>query len=108
MVCTFGVLWNIVEVARKKVVGMDTLVILLRSFMSNRFLTTRKRMHLSQAGMAERLLIDPRSYIDLEHGKSLCSTRVLILYLLQCDDNPANLLSDLRLEMEHTNHETQF
>ena len=34
--------------------------------------------------MAERLHIDPRSYAELEHGRSLCCTRVFILYLFNC------------------------
>lgn len=83
---------------------MDALVILLRDFMSSRLLTTRKRMRLTHARMAERLLIDTRSYGELERGKSLCSTRVLVLYLLQCDDSVEQLWADFRTEMERDGH----
>ena len=64
--------------------ALDSYMSSLRSFMSADFLTTRKAMGLTQARMAELLEIDLRSYADLEHGKSLCCTRVLLLYLLRC------------------------
>lgn len=56
----------------------------LRAFMSADFYATRKKLGLTQAQMAELLCIDWRSYIDLEHGKNLCCTRVFILYLMHC------------------------
>ena len=62
----------------------DTYTEPLRAFMSADFCTTRKSLGLTQAQMAERLDIDLRSYADLEHGKNLCSTRVLLMYMLRC------------------------
>lgn len=37
--------------------------------------------------MAERLCMDERSYIDLEHGKNGCSVVTLMLFLMyECSD----------------------
>lgn len=62
----------------------DIYISSLRSLMSSDFYDTRKRLNLSQAKMAERLLIDPRSYVELEHGRNLCCTRVFMFYLFRC------------------------
>ena len=55
----------------------------LRSFMAADFYATRKAMDLTQMEMADILDIDPRSYSCLEHGESLCSTRVFLRYILK-------------------------
>ena len=51
---------------------------------------------MTQVEMAERLCMDERSYIDLEHGKNGCSVVTLILFLLyECSDVD-NFLRELR------------
>lgn len=52
--------------------------------------------HTTQLEMSERLAMDERSYIDLEHGKTCCSAVTLALYLTLCCDNPARSLEELR------------
>ena len=41
-------------------------------------------MGLTQAQMAELLQMDVRSYVELDHGKSMCSTLSFVLFLLYC------------------------
>lgn len=62
----------------------DIYIPALREFMSSDLYCTRKQLCLSQAQMAERLLIEPRSYVELEHGRNLCCTRVFMFYLFRC------------------------
>ena len=55
---------------------------------------------LTQVQMAERLCMDERSYIDLEHGKNGCSVVTLALYLIyECPDVDT-FLRELRLIFE--------
>lgn len=68
----------------------------LRAFFSERFQHTRSDLHLSQMEFAEELNIDRRSYIDLEHNKSLCCATTLIIYLCYHCDDPVALLADCR------------
>lgn len=53
----------------------------LRAFLSRRFILYRIEHNISQEQMATLLHVSPRSYVDLEHGKYLCSTIVFISFL---------------------------
>lgn len=75
--------------------ALDSYMDPLRSYMSADFLATRKSLGLTQAQMAELLDIDLRSYADLEHGKNLCCTRVLLLYLLRCRRDRDGFLDEI-------------
>ena len=58
---------------------------------------------LTQVQMAERLCMDERSYIDLEHGKNGCSVVTLMLFLLyECSDVDI-FLRELREILEEAN-----
>ena len=58
---------------------------------------------MTQVEMAERLCMDERSYIDLEHGKNGCSVVTLMLFLLyECSDVD-NFLRELRDIFEEAN-----
>lgn len=68
----------------------------LRDYMTNCLAMTRKSEKLTQAKFSENLMMDTRSYVSLEHGKSLCCTLTFIIYLcFFCKDVDA-LLQDLR------------
>ena len=43
---------------------------------------TRTAKGLTQSEMAEKLAMDDRSYIDLDHGKTCCSAVTLALFLV--------------------------
>ena len=73
---------------------------ILKKYLHERILSDRLKNGLVQEEMAERLLIDWRSYIDLEHGKNLCSTTTFIMYLLEFCDDPSEVLSEIRALFE--------
>lgn len=68
-------------------------------------LQTRDDLHLTQAKMARRLLIEERSYAALESGKSCCGALTLALFLIYCCDDPDAFLDGLRKAMEESSHE---
>lgn len=61
---------------------------------------TRTAKGLTQSEMAERLSMDDRSYIDLDHGKTCCSAVTLILFLLYLCDDVDQFLEELRHAFE--------
>lgn len=72
--------------------------ILKKCFYRN-LVQARVRMELTQSKMADKLAMDDRSYINLEHGKSCCSAVTLVLFLLYCCDSSA-FLEEMRYEIE--------
>lgn len=68
----------------------------LRDYMSRCLAKTRHSEKLSQERFSEQLLIDTRSYADLERGEYLCCTLTFILFLVfHCDDVDA-VLQDMK------------
>lgn len=60
---------------------------LIREYFCRTIFEHRIQHNLTQAEMAERLCMDERSYIDLEHGKYGCSVVTLVLYMIfECPD----------------------
>ena len=51
--------------------------------------------------MAECLMMDERSYIELDHGKSCCSALTLALFLIYCCEDPLIFLHELRSIFEN-------
>lgn len=71
---------------------------LIREYFCRMIFEYRMQEDLTQLQMAERLCMDERSYIDLEHGKNGCSVVTLILYLVfECPDSDSFLLDMERL-----------
>ena len=54
----------------------------LKALFSKHMKETRDNVGDSQEAMAAKLDISARSYFDLDKGKSLCSTFVLVRYLV--------------------------
>lgn len=54
---------------------------ILKTYFHSVLLQRRADLKLTQSQMAEQLLMDDRSYIDLDHGKSCCSALTLALFL---------------------------
>jgi len=69
---------------------------LLKPIMARHFAETRAALGLTQTRFAEALMIDTRSYIELEHGRSLCCTLVFVSFLLSFCPNPSELLGEIR------------
>ena len=73
---------------------------ILKQFFYERVLVTRARLRLTQAGMADVLCMDTRSYVDLEHGKACCGALTLALFLLYCCEDPGQALDELKAAFE--------
>ena len=62
-------------------------------------LKTRRAYGLTQMEMAALLLMDPRSYLELDHGSSLAGTLTFVLYLLSLCPDPAAFLEAVRASL---------
>lgn len=51
---------------------------------SSELLAYRTRRGISQEKFARELDITTRAYLDLEHGRSICSLWTLVVFLTQC------------------------
>lgn len=69
---------------------------ILKTYFTNTLVQRRQALQLTQAQMAERLLMDDRSYIDLDHGKTCCSALTLALYLAFICEDVHNFTEGLR------------
>lgn len=68
----------------------------LKDYMSERLTSARKENRLTQEKFSEKLMLDTRSYISLEHGESLCCTLTFIIFLCFICKDPDTLVKDLR------------
>lgn len=73
---------------------------ILNQFFHARLVEIRNALELTQAEMANILVMDERSFADLDEGKTGCSTLTFVLFLVYCCPNPLAFLYDLRIEME--------
>lgn len=73
---------------------------ILKKWFQNKLIRHRYATYATQSEMAEKLAMDERSYIDLEHGKTCCSAVTLALFLTLCSDDPMGLLEELRCAFE--------
>lgn len=55
---------------------------------------------LTQSKMAERLAMDERSYIDLDHEKTCCSAITLALFLVYVCEDVDGFVKELRHAFE--------
>ncbi len=69
---------------------------ILKHCFYNALIHTRTATGLTQAQMAEKLCIDERSYVDLDHGKACCSAITLALFLVYVCEDVAGFLEELR------------
>lgn len=81
----------------------NTYRILIGKYFCQTVFSYRLQQDMTQVEMAERLCMDERSYIDLEHGKNGCSVVTLMLFLMyECSDVD-NFLRELRDIFEEAN-----
>ena len=72
----------------------------LKHLFHRELIQTREQYAFSQAKMAEYLLMDPRSYIELDHGKSMSSSLTFMLYLLRLCPQPLVFLDKIHTEFQ--------
>lgn len=58
--------------------------LILKEVFYTNLINTRSSLGFTQSQMANILYMDPRSYIDLDHGKCSCSALTLALFLIYC------------------------
>ena len=74
---------------------------ILKKHFYEHLISKREELHLSQVKMADKLIMDTRSYVNLDHGKTGCSALTLALYLIYFCDDPKDFLNELRLSFEN-------
>lgn len=67
-----------------------------KKFFYNKLIENRTSNNYTQAQMSALLVMDERSYVELDHGKSCCSALTLALFLVYCCDDPINFINELR------------
>lgn len=73
---------------------------ILKHHFHSTLVRTRTNLGLTQSEMAERLAMDDRSYIDLDHGKSCCSAITLVLFLIYVCRDVDGFLEELQHAFE--------
>ena len=79
---------------------------ILKEHFHKHLITKRYEMKLSQVKMADKLAMDTRSYVNLDHGKVGCSGLTLALYLIYCCENPVEYLEELKNSLENDEGES--
>ena len=67
----------------------------LKSILHDDIIRTRDSMGLTQNQMAELLMMDVRSYVEIDHGNSLVGTLSFVLFLINCCQDPSKLLENI-------------
>jgi len=73
---------------------------ILKNLFHENLIYTRHKLGHTQEVMAEILMMDVRSYVELDHGCSNCSALTLCLFLIHCCDNPEDFLDELKISIE--------
>ena len=73
---------------------------ILKKFFWLKLIKSRAKMHLTQAQMSRKLIMEERSYIELDHGNACCSALTLALFLIYCCEDPMQFLAELKVEFE--------
>ncbi len=69
---------------------------------------TRISMELTQDKMAEQLMMDVRSYSDIDRGISMCGTLTFVLFLLHFCPDPTLLLREIRVAFDAIDQEAEI
>ena len=73
---------------------------ILKEFFYESLIHTRHDLGITQEDMAFRLSMAPRTYIELDHGKTGCSAVTLALYLVYICPDPMLFIAGLRNAFE--------
>ncbi|MGN0166978.1 MAG: hypothetical protein ACI4AB_02950 [Acetatifactor sp.] len=78
--------------------------VILKCIFYENLIRTRSRLGLTQSQMAEKLAMDDRSYIDLDHGKTCCSAVTLALFLVYVCEDVYSFVEELRNAFDAGTH----
>ena len=72
----------------------------LKTICHKRIISAKVENSLTQAQMAEYLVMDIRSYADIDSGKSTCGLLTFILYLIYLCPDIEDLINEIRVSFE--------
>lgn len=72
----------------------------LKAHFHRALIRTRLHREMTQLEMADKLVMDERSYIDLDHGKTCCSAVTLALFLIYVCEDVMGFLEELQRAFE--------
>ena len=78
---------------------------ILKTFFYRKLIQTRLAQNMTQEQMAEALIMDVRSYINLDHGKNCCSALTLSLFLIYYCSDVDSFLQELKEAFENESDE---
>lgn len=74
--------------------------IILKELFYEELIKIRNEQQLTQEDMAELLMMDVRSFIDLDHGCTCCGAVTLCLFLIYCHNSPGDFLNKFKITLE--------
>lgn len=74
---------------------------ILKTLFYHRLIQTRAALGITQEQMAETLIMDVRSYMNLDHGISCCSALTLSLFLIYYCPDVDSFLQELKEAFEN-------
>ena len=75
---------------------------ILKEVFYKHLIAARSRLELTQESMASILVMNTRNFVELDHGKSCCSSLTLSLFLIYCCPDPIAFLDELRTAYERS------
>ncbi len=78
---------------------------ILKTIFYKNLIQTRATLGITQEKMAEALIMDVRSYFNLDHGQSCCSALTLSLYLIYYCPDVELFLKELKEAFENESNE---
>ncbi len=73
---------------------------ILKEHFRTKIKSERKENKITQRDMAYRLEMAPRTYFDLERGRTGCGAVTLVIYLIYLCDDPMSFLEGVRCAFE--------
>lgn len=72
----------------------------LKTVIHAKIVHVKASLNYTNEEMSEILEMDPRSYADLDNGKSMCGTLTFVLFLLYCCPDTAGFLDEIKAKLE--------
>ena len=108
MVCCASVCYSDVRICRKLVGVVNQIYrTTLKRILCEQIGSTRVSLDLTQDKMAEQLMMDVRSYSDIDRGISMCGTLTFVLFLIHFCPNPILLLNEIQMAFEAIDQELE-
>ena len=73
---------------------------ILKELFYEELLKIRNEKKLTQEDMAHLLMMDVRSFIELDHGCACCGAVTLCLFLTYCHNSPVEFLNRFKTTVE--------